>query len=500
MKLKSILGLGAIAVIVGMLVWGLTAGWSFLGLAQSEQTPSTPMVDLSSLDEESLHALITASGQNAIKTAIRQVAPAVVQIDVTRTVSNVRRFGQFKLYFNSPLEDLLQRAPQSQRLSRSLGSGVLVSFEGQTYVLTNNHVIDGADGIQVTMQQGEKLFAEVIGMDATMDIAVLRVDAAGMALPSAELGDSSTLEIGDWVVAIGNPLGLSHTVTSGIVSALGRDVDSPVGERMHALIQTDAAINPGNSGGPLVNARGQVVGINTLIANNAEGLNFAINVNEITRVLPQLIQAGKVTRAWLGVFIQDLDQALAQQFGVEAGKGALVSDVVEGSPAQGLLHSGDVITAVDGQAVGSVSQLQGAIAFKAVGTVVTLSLVREGQPATVQVALGEKPSDGIAPGGEISSDVALEKFGLHVSALTPEQAKELGLPTSQGVVITAVDPDSRAYWASPQPQPGDVVLEVNRQDIGSVAEWNEQVSNLGEQDQVVLTLVRQGRAFFVALP
>jgi len=509
MKVRILTGTLAVALLMVGTAWALLGGSSAFGLAQT-QAPAVsaqpaPSLNVAELDKDAVQAIITASGQNAIKSAIAKVAPAVVQIDVTRSLAGNDRFGQdpFEFFFKdgTPFKRFMERAPQQRNpVSKALGSGVFVKFEDEVYVLTNNHVVQDAQSIRVTTQQGDQFSASVVGADALIDIAVLRLeDAQDKTLPTANLGDSTTLEIGDWAVAIGNPLGLSHTVTAGIISALERNIDGPAGAgRFRSLIQTDAAINPGNSGGPLVNARGEVIGINTLIANNSEGLNFAININEVKRALPQLVHDGKLSRAWLGVFIQDLDDALAQQFGVSDGQGVLVSDVVQGSPSEGILQSGDVIVSLDGTALDSVSQLQDAIMFKAAGTVVTLDVVRDNQTISLQVTLGQRPGDDQVLTG--AAQAPLEKFGVHVEALSASVAQKFGLDDTQGVVITKIEPNSRAFWANPQPQPGDVVIEVNRQVVSTIDDWNTLTGKLEENAKVVLTLVRQGRTFFVALP
>ncbi len=503
-------------ILFGGLLWTLAGGLASLGVAQPAQPQSASQtmetvgsLDLSQLSDETVQNLIAASGQSAVKSAIRGAAPAVVQIDVTRTVRQRSPFGgNMRFYFNdpnSPLNDLFDQFNErfdQERQTQGVGSGFFIDFEGQTLLLTNHHVVDGADQIRITTQQGWEFTGEVIGSDARIDVAVVRVhDFKDREVPTVPLGDSDGLEIGDWVVAIGNPLGLSHTVTSGIVSALGRQVNNPQGAgTFRSLIQTDAAINPGNSGGPLVDARGRVVGMNTLIASDAEGLNFAISVNEVERVLGQLVRDGRVTRAWLGVYIQDVDQNLAQQFGVSTGQGVLVSDVIRGAPAEDVLQRGDVITRVNEAAVGDVSALQEAIMFRAVGETVTLSVVRDGQPLQLEVTLGQRPADGEVSNAPTQTDEPVEKFGLRLQTLTPDMAEQMDLPVDEGLVIAGVEPGSRAAQAQPRPQQGDVLLEVNRQRVSSAAAWNELAGQLQDDDRVVLTLMRGGRAFFAALP
>ncbi|MEE8195265.1 MAG: trypsin-like peptidase domain-containing protein, partial [Candidatus Bipolaricaulota bacterium] len=290
--------------------------------------------------EQSTQQAIAISGQQAIKRAIQEVGPAVVRIDVTSKVDVENRFGNFlndpffRRFFNEP------EVPE-QREQQALGSGVAIEYGGELLILTNAHVIDRATTIQVTGIDGDKWVAQAIGSDSELDIAVLRLEGDTANLAVAKLGDSSTVEIGDWAIAIGNPIGLSYTVTMGIISALDRDLQKPSGIGYYNnLIQTDAAINPGNSGGPLVNAAGEVIGINTLIARQSstgiaiEGINFAISINPIKDVLGQLVATGKVTRAYLGVRIEDITPERARTLGVGVGEGVFVVSVITGTPAE----------------------------------------------------------------------------------------------------------------------------------------------------------------------
>ncbi len=455
---------------------------------------------------------ITDSGQTAIKQAIAAVGPAVVRIDVTGTATSSSPFSDvfndpfFRRFFGNP------ETPQQQEETRSLGSGVVISHGGESLVLTNAHVVDGARTIRVTSPDGRAWDATVVGSDAQIDVAVLRLTGDASSLPTAELGDSSTLEIGDWLIAIGNPIGLSYTVTLGIASALERDIEKPSGVGTYQnLIQTDAAINPGNSGGPLVNAQGKVIGINTVIARESstgvtiEGINFAIPINAVEEILGQLVSTGKVTRAWLGVTIQNITPALEEQFGVKAGEGVIVSDVIEASPAAAAgVEQGDVITHVDDVAIGSTDDLIAAIAPRGIGTVVDLTVVRSQATLHVKVTLAERPSEeqlyseGTASPRAGSPTEAAQKFGLTVGPITPSIAQRLGLHSSQGVVIMGAAAGSRAYWAGLQE--GDVILELNRDPLTSVEEWNRIVSQAPDDANVVFTILRGGRQLYVPLP
>lgn len=417
MKRGMIIGLIVGVLLTSGFVWVVSSrSLSDITLETAQSTVASNPTDTrpvsaaeTAADKESLQSLITMSGQNAIKTAIRRVGPAVVQINVMRKTQPRGLLDSF--FKDDPFLNFFSVLPkQRQQETYSLGSGVFIVYEGQIYVLTNNHVIGNADSLQVVTAQNLEFSAQVVGADAEMDVAILKLDdLEGQTVPTAELGDSDTVEIGDWAVAIGNPLGLSHTVTAGIISALGRDIPNPnpnAPSRLRSLIQTDAAINPGNSGGPLVNALGQVVGINTLITTNAEGLNFSININEIKRLLPHLIHNGKLTRAWLGVFIQPLTTALAEHLGVPDGQGVVVSDVVPGASAAEVLQSGDIITQVEGVPVRTVTELQDEITFREVGTKVTLTVIRDRQPTTLEMTLGEKLS-----GVQINANVQPSPMG-----------------------------------------------------------------------------------------
>jgi len=481
-------------------------------LATTAQSPaaeaSNPLPSsassLEGLSKEQLQSLIIAAGQDAIKNAIKAAGPAVVQITVTM---ERRAYNPFEQFLNDPFfKRFFGEVPLPQKqIERALGSGFLFGYQGKKYLLTNNHMVEGATSIKVIFPNGQQFTGEVVGQDGEIDVAILRVKGDTARLPTVKLGDSGKAGIGDWVVAIGNPLGLQHTVTAGIVSALDRTVPKPGGEGyFYHMIQTDAAINPGNSGGPLVDAAGEVIGINTAIAVNTEGINFAIPIDRVKQVLPQLIEKGKVTRAWLGIYIKDITPDLAGYFGVKAGEGVLVNDVVKGSPAEGILKRGDVILSVDGKLVHNTDELQQAVMFRKVGETITLGIMRQRQQMTVKVKLGERPSEEKLaqqqqPGGSIGKQgQAVQRFGLTVKANSPEIAQQLGLKTDKGVVIVAVAPGSVAYWAGLEP--GDVILEVDQQPISSIADWNKVVSGIKKGETVLLTVMdRNGITHFLTL-
>ena len=478
-----------------LLFAGLAAVGLVLGLTVSHVTVSSGSLAVAQSTESSVQEKIAASGQAAVKSAIARAAPAVVKIEVVKRVASI--WDQF---FDDPFFRRFFGLPQ--REVTSVGSGFVIDYAGKRYVLTNAHVVENATSIRVTAKSGKDLPAKVVGTDTVLDLAVLAVEDA-LDVPPVVLGDSDALEIGDWVIAIGNPLGLSHTVTLGIVSALGRDVPRPDGTGyFRRMIQTDAAINPGNSGGPLVNAFGQVVGMNTLIARSTEsgvaveGINFAVPINEILKAMAQIAVSGRVTRAWLGVYIQDVVPGMERQLGVR--QGALVAEVVAGGPADKAgVKAGDVIVAVSGRTITNANDLQMEIMYRAVGEKVELGIVRGGRSMTIAVVLGERPAEeGQAPGVPPAAEKA-EKFGLTVQDITSELAQKYSLRQTSGVVVVAVAVGSKGYWAGVRE--GDVIVAVNRTDVANLAEWKQTVAGLREDEEVLLTVVRGGRTWFLLL-
>jgi len=427
---------------------------------------------LESLSKDDLQILITASGQNAIKSAIEKVSPSVVQIEVVRPGGNV-----------------LGNANAS-------GSGFFFEHENQIFIMSNNHVTENANNINVITELGWEFEAEVVGADADIDISVLRIkDFKGRDVPTVKFGNSETVEIGDWVVAIGNPLGLAHTVTAGIISALGRNIRNPnTANRFRALIQTDAAVNPGNSGGPLVNALGEVVGINTMIVTNSEGLNFAVNINEVKRALPSLVQEGQVTRAWLGVYIEELDDVRTEQFNVPDGQGILIQDVIAPGPSLGVLQDNDVITHVEGVRINTILELQDEIMYKQVGQVVRLSVIRNEQPINIEVTLGSRPTQ------DELENPTLEKFGLIVVPNNVPFAQRFGLNIDTGMLLWNVTPGSRASATMLDFQQWDVIVEVNGEPVVSVEDWLAFVEPLDDKAPVTLKLMRAGVEIVMTIP
>ena len=376
--------------------------------------------------------------------------------------------------------------------------GVIVGEDG--YILTNNHAVDKATDIKIALPDKREFKGKVVGSDPKTDVAVVKISATG--LPTLAFGDSDKLQVGDYVFAIGDPFGIGETATMGIVSAKGRG--GLAIEDYEDFIQTDAAINPGNSGGALINARGELVGINTaILAGNGggnQGIGFAIPIDMARRVMDQILKNGKVTRGYLGVVIQEVTPDLAKAFKAPEGKGALVGDVSSDGPgAKGGLQKGDVIEEIDGQTVTGVNDLRLRVASTAPGTTVHLKVFRNGEPRNVSVTLGqlpEKANEGPLGGGENESE-STPMRGVQVDALTAQLRRELDLsPSIQGVVVTDVSPDSPAAGAGLRR--GDVIEEVNRQAVDSVSEYRGALRRAGNQS-VVLLVSRDGNTTFIVV-
>lgn len=369
--------------------------------------------------------------------------------------------------------------------SRSLGSGFIISREG--LILTNNHVVENAEKIVVRLSDEREFKAKIIGRDKKTDIALIKIEDHE-ALPSARLGNSDKLEIGEWVVAIGNPFGLEHTVTAGIVSAKGRVLGSgPYDD----YIQTDASINPGNSGGPLFNTKGEVIGINTAISAAGQGIGFAIPINMVRDILPQLEKEGKVTRGWLGVMIQDVTKEIAESFGLKEYAGALVADVVEGGPAaEGGIKRGDIIVEFDKKKIKKMKELPAIVAVTPVGKEVEVRVFREGVEKVLRVKISkmeEEEEEALVP--EVEGKVQ-KRFGMEMEEFTQELAKRYGMEYIVGVFVSEVDPDSPAAEAGIQK--GDVIIEVNRSPVKDLKDFKE-VMNKIKETETVLFLIKRGK-------
>jgi serine protease Do len=430
-----------------------------------------------------------ASGTPAGWTTVAKAAmPAVVNIASARTVGAPEQGP----YSSDPFFRFFFGAPETvPRRERSLGSGVIVTPDG--YVLTNNHVVEGAQDIRVTLADRRELRAQLVGSDPRTDLAVLRLPGRGF--PTIPLGDASRVEVAEVVLAIGNPFGLGQTVTMGIVSAVGR---ANVGIADYEdFIQTDAAINPGNSGGALVNTRGELIGINTAIVSQSGGsmgIGFAVPVNMAGSVMDQLIKRGRVTRGYLGVTVQEVTPALGRGLGLPATGGALVSDLVpDGPAARGGLQRGDLITAIDGQHVTDVGHFRNLVAGTAPGTRVRLTLLRGTRELAVGVTVDALPEPRPAPAPAARRS---DPLGVSVADLTADVARKLGLPaTARGAVVSDVQEGGLAAEAGLRP--GDVILEVNRRPVRSAREFGHAVAQAGGGDLVLLVNRRGHTAYLV---
>jgi serine protease Do len=427
-----------------------------------------------------------------------QARPSVVNIRTEKTVQAGGRV--FQHFFNGPFgdqgpfKDFFGPFPKGDGnpdfKQQSLGSGFILDREG--YIVTNHHVVDGADRIQVKLSGGKEYEATVVGRDPTTDLALIKIEPDADLTP-LPLGDSEALKVGSWVVAIGSPFGLEQTVTAGIVSAKGRIIGSgPYDD----FIQTDASINPGNSGGPLLDLRGDVVGINTAIVARGQGIGFAIPANLAKSVINQLKDGGSVTRGWLGVAIQDLSPDLADYYGIKDRKGVLVTRVNEGDPAdKGGVRAGDIIVSLDGKGVSSAHELSAMVAGLPVGKEATLALQRNGKAETVRVTLARREEGGVLAGRQMERPDP--KAGMQVTGLTPELAERFGYDKGEkGVVVTEVAPGSKA--ASAGLRPGDLIREVNRRPVVTPEEYLRSVGEAAK-DEPLSMLVRRPNAGYLVI-
>ncbi len=427
----------------------------------------------------------------------KKLKPLVVNISTTQ-VSEGRGSQEFGSPFGDedPFNDFWRRffggpVPRGPQRQRSLGSGFIIDGDGS--ILTNNHVVENAQKIVVKLAADDQQYeAKVIGRDPKTDIAVIKINAK-TSLPTATLGDSDRLEVGEWVVAIGNPFGLDSTVTSGIVSAKGRHIGQGPYDN---FIQTDASINPGNSGGPLINLRGEVIGINTAIFSRTGGnmgIGFAIPINLVKEVLPQLRGKGKVTRGFLGVLIQKVTPEIAESLGMDKGYGALVANVTKDGPADKAgVKVGDVIVEFDGKEVKDSSDLPIIVARTPVDKRARMKVLRDKKEISLTVSVGELKDEEV-----VASAPEKGELGLAVQRLTPQMAESLGLDRTEGVVVTAVEPGSAADEAGIRR--GDVIMEVDRKTIRNLDEYKKAVAGI-RKGRGVLFLVRRGDStLFLAL-
>jgi serine protease Do len=425
------------------------------------------------------------------------VSPAVVHIRVEKTVKGggpafgpygQNPFGgneQFKEFFGRHFGE--QRQPEFKQPAQ--GSGFIIDKSG--LIVTNNHVVQGADKITVILKDDSKYDAKIVGRDPVTDIALIKVEPK-KDLPVVRLGSSDDLKVGEWVVAIGAPFGLEYTVTAGIVSAKGRVIGSgPYDD----FIQTDASINPGNSGGPLINMQGEVVGINTMIIAGGQGIGFAIPVNQAKGIIAQLETNGEVTRGWLGVTIQDVNADLAEYYGLKGKNGAMVAEVIPGDPADKAgIKAKDIITEVNGKAVTSSRDLTNLAANLQVGETAKVTILRDGKPQTLEVKIGKRPLT-LAAASQNQREENEGEYGFQVTDLTPEVARQFNLNETAGVIVVGVKPDSKADEAGVKK--GDIIVEVNRVNVASVDDFKSLLDQHKKSDGINLLVKRMNAGLIV---
>ncbi len=489
----------ALLLIIPLLISVLSVG--------CEKSDETKVADSSSVKKEETPKIVSAEKEKPAESRPSQqevkdlkmeefpsfadlveiLKPSVVNISTTSVVKprGFRdRMPKSPFGENDPFEEFFKKffgdTPQHEYKQQGLGSGFIISEDG--YVVTNNHVVEKAEDISIILENGDKYDATVVGKDPKTDVAVIKFEPEGK-LQAVKFGNSDNLRIGDWVIAIGNPFGLGYTVTAGIVSAKGRSLGLGVYDD---FIQTDASLNPGNSGGPLFNLNGEVVGVNTAIVARGQGIGFAIPINMAEFVIEQLKEGGKVARGWLGVYVQKLTPEIASSLNLKEDEGALVSDVTPGSPAEKAgITRGDVIVEFEGKKIEDVSDLTTLAGVTPPGTEVKIKLIHDGETKNITVQLADSPEQE-AGVGEAKVE---EKLGLAVRELTPQMVQRFNLDVDEGVIIADVEGGSVAAEAGLRP--GDVILEVDKQQIKNLKDYTSAVDGV-KPGSTALFLVKRG--------
>ncbi|GER92736.1 peptidase [hot springs metagenome] len=420
--------------------------------------------------------------------------PAVVNISTEKTI---RIPGSpFRHFFgpDEPFGDFFRRffdedIPDRELKQQSLGSGFIIDKDG--YIITNNHVVEGADEIKVKLADGREFKAKVIGRDPKTDLALIKITTLFKNLPVLPLGDSDKVRVGDWVLAIGNPFGLEHTVTQGIISATGRVIGSGPYDN---FLQTDAPINPGNSGGPLINLKGEVIGINTAIIASGQGIGFAIPSNMAKSVVSQLKEKGKVVRGWIGVSVQTVTPDIAQSFGLKESKGALVGDVVSASPAEKAgIERGDVIIAFNGKDIKQMSDLPRLVAEVPVGKTVDIRVIRDGKEIDLKITVAELTEEKLMAQMPVSD----ESLGMRVDDITAKWARQFRIKDKSGVLVIDVLSGSLADMSGIRP--GDVIKEINRKPVRNLNDYEVAMKRVTKGGSVLLLIKRGGQTFYASI-
>jgi serine protease Do len=469
-------GWGALALMVALTV--------VFGLAASQ--PAAAKSAAPRMVPESFHGLS------------QMVGPSVVNIRTVKTLQGggpvSRQFKQNPWGKNHPFNELFERffggeEFQHEFKQRSLGSGFIISDDG--FVVTNNHVIEDADEITVKLAGGDEFEARIVGRDPNTDLALIRIESEDR-FPAIPMGNSDGLKVGEWVVAIGSPFGLEQTVTAGIVSAKGRVIGSgPYDD----FIQTDASINPGNSGGPLINMNGEVVGINTAIIAAGQGIGFAVPINMARNIIEQLREHGEVTRGWLGVAIQELDEEMAEYYGVEKGEGVFVAKVFDGDPADAAgIRAGDIIVSVDGKKVSTTRELTGLIAGIPVGKKAAVNVLREGKKKQFVVEIAKREEEKIAS-GRPESNQSTDDLGIRVADVNAEMANRFGATEGEGVIVVGVENGSKGQEAGIRR--GDIIREINHESIRSSREYHDAIAGIDAGETVSMFVRRMNAGFLV---
>ena len=434
---------------------------------------------------------------------VEQMGPSVVNLYSTKITKTSRNREMPQFHDNQDIPDLLKKffdlpmpnnQPERPQKAQSLGSGVIISADG--YIVTNNHVVEGAEEIKVRCTNHEEYDAKVIGRDPKTDVALIKIEPRN-GLTYVKFGDSDKIRVGEWVVAIGNPYGFENTVTAGIVSGKGRSFGSGPYEN---FIQTDASINLGNSGGPLFDLDGDLIGINSVIFSRGGGnigLGFAIPVNMVKNVVDQLKEHGTVTRGWLGVMIQHVTADLADKFGLDRPIGALVGEVMENSPAEKAgIKQGDVIIEFMGREITDMATLPSFVALTPVDTEAELTIIRKGKRKKIKVTIGKLDEEQVGTGSSASESIN-RKLGLTVQELTPELAKTLGIEDQEGLIISDVESGSPA--AAARIKRGEIILEVNQKPVASIKEFKDILRKIKPEDNILLLTKRDDHTRFVVV-